>query len=141
MKPSLSEISCTADGFRGWKRIATECVGQLFPKPGAKTHNHTNTTRDAVTPNQDFIISPHPRSQNLFIAGGGSFHGWKFLPNIGSYVVQMLTGKLPAEMAQKWAWDRSDEGGAYAPYQPSRDIKEIAGYSEMNAGSAAFTGT
>ncbi|RAL58929.1 hypothetical protein DID88_009220 [Monilinia fructigena] len=38
---------------------------------------------DGITPNQDFIISPHPRCQNLYIATGGSFHGWKFLPIIG----------------------------------------------------------
>jgi len=61
------------------------------------------TNRDAVTPNQDFIISPHPHSKNLYIAGGGSFYGWKFLANIGSYVVEMLEGKLDAEKAQKWA--------------------------------------
>lgn len=89
------------------------------------------TNRDAVTPNQDFIVSPHPNSRNLYIAGGGSFHRWKFLANVGSYVVEMLEGKLDAEKAQKWAWDRSDEGGACATYKPSRDLKDISGYTKI----------
>ncbi len=45
----------------------------------------------------------------------------------------MLEGKLDVEKAQKWAWDRSNEGGACATYKPSRDLKDIAGYAEMNA--------
>ena len=63
--------------------------------------------RDAVTPNQDFIISPHPESRNLYIAGGGSFHNWKFPANIGKYVTQMLTGELEHGLAKKWAWNRT----------------------------------
>jgi len=84
-----------------------------------------------VTPNQDFIISPHPKCSNLYIAAGGSFHGWKFLPVLGSYVVQMLEGKLDAEAAKRWAWDRVNEGGACSVYLPAWDLKDIPGYSDI----------
>lgn len=58
---------------------------------------------DLVTmPSQDFIISPAPAVQGLYIAAGGSFHGWKFLPNIGSYVVRMIEGTLPDPWAELW---------------------------------------
>jgi len=40
------------------------------------------------------------------VATGGSFHGWKFLPVIGDYVVQMLMGTLDRDLAEKWAWDK-----------------------------------
>jgi glycine/D-amino acid oxidase-like deaminating enzyme len=54
----------------------------------------------------DFIISPHTASQGLYIATCGNFHGWKFFPVIGKYVVQMLEGKLEQDLKDKWAWDR-----------------------------------
>ncbi|EXF81366.1 FAD dependent oxidoreductase [Colletotrichum fioriniae PJ7] len=39
---------------------------------------------EAVTPDEDFIISPHSASKNLYVATCGSFHGWKFLPILAS---------------------------------------------------------
>lgn len=87
--------------------------------------------RDAITPNQDWIISPHPKCKNLFIATAGSFHGWKFLPTLGSYVVDMLQGKLDQEAAIRWAWDRKDDGAACEKYIPTRDLKDIAGYATI----------
>ncbi|PGH15719.1 hypothetical protein AJ80_05427 [Polytolypa hystricis UAMH7299] len=85
---------------------------------------------DAVTPNQDWIIAPHPHCQKLYIASGGSFHSWKFMPTIGQYVVQMLLKELGPKETTRWAWDRDDAGGALPEYLPSRDLKEIPGYSK-----------
>ncbi|KAL3418709.1 FAD dependent oxidoreductase [Phlyctema vagabunda] len=86
---------------------------------------------DAVTPNQDFVISPRPKCENLYIATGGSFHGWKFPANIGKYVVEMLDGSLDPAVAQRWAWDLKDDGAACGLYLRSRDLSEIKGYEEM----------
>ncbi|KAK3988903.1 FAD dependent oxidoreductase [Cladorrhinum sp. PSN332] len=61
---------------------------------------------DGVTPTRDFIVSPHSGVHDLFIATGGSFHGFKFLPIIGKYVVQMLSDELDPALQKKWAWDR-----------------------------------
>ncbi len=81
--------------------------------------------RDGITPNQDFIISPHPRCENLYIATGGSFHGWKFLPIIGKYVVQMLDGTLDEDIAKRWAWDRDQKGSAHEKIVPKRELKDL----------------
>ncbi|KAI0204180.1 sarcosine oxidase [Astrocystis sublimbata] len=70
-----------------------------------KIHSH-RICWDCVTPSEDFIISSHSASTGLFIATCGSFHGWKFLPVIGKYVVQMLDGTLEPELKRKWAWDK-----------------------------------
>jgi sarcosine oxidase/L-pipecolate oxidase len=75
--------------------------------------------RDAITPNQDFIICPHPHCRNLFIATGGSFHAF------GKYVVQMLEGRLDPDMSLKWAWDRSDKGFAHEHLLPRREMRDI----------------
>jgi len=86
---------------------------------------------DAITPNQDFIIDKHPHCENLFVASGGSFHSWKFMPTLGKYVVQMLQGKLDGEKARRWAWNRPKDGGAIPEYLPRRDLKEIEGYNQI----------
>ncbi|KUJ07463.1 sarcosine oxidase [Mollisia scopiformis] len=86
---------------------------------------------DAVTPNQDFIIDRHPNCKNLYFAGAGSFHSWKFLPTLGKYVLDMLQGTLDAEKASRWAWDRPNQGSALPAYVPRRDLKEIPGYEDV----------
>ena len=84
-----------------------------------------------MTPNQDWIISPHPHCTGLYIGTGGSFHSWKFLPTIGKYVNAMIDGKLEDDKARRWAWDRGDEGAACVMYIPKRDLKDIEGYAEL----------
>ncbi|KAF4631685.1 hypothetical protein G7Y89_g6449 [Cudoniella acicularis] len=81
--------------------------------------------RDGITPNQDFIISSHPCSRNLYIATGGSFHGWKFLPIIGKYVVQMLDGQLEPELQKRWAWNREQTGSAHERLLPQRELRDL----------------
>jgi sarcosine oxidase/L-pipecolate oxidase len=80
--------------------------------------------RDAITPNQDFVITSHPRCDNLFIATTGSFHGWKFLPTIGSYVVDLLDGKLDPALVKRWAWDRENEGAAQCSRQVASEARD-----------------
>jgi len=81
---------------------------------------------DASTPTHDFLITPHPHCENLFVATGGSFHGWKFLPVIGDYVVEMMQGTLAPEYADRWAWDKKNGDGhsANPTYQIVGDLQE-----------------
>lgn len=87
----------------------------------------TILTRDASTPTHDFLITPHPHCQNLFIATGGSFHGWKFLPVIGEYVAAMMYGTLASDYANRWAWDknRDSQDSANPTYQVIGDLKDL----------------
>ena len=126
----MLETTFTETGFRAWNPRITECVGEIIVGCFSLNMNFDIRYRDGVTPNQDFIISPHPESRRLYIAGGGSFHGWKFLANIGKYVTQMLNGELEQGLAKKWAWNRSDEGAACATYAPTRDLNDIASCTE-----------
>ncbi|KAL2204253.1 FAD dependent oxidoreductase [Sarocladium strictum] len=54
------------------------------------------------TPTGDFIMDYHPDYRNLFIAGGGSGHGFKFLPVMGKYTTLALQNALEPALAQKW---------------------------------------
>ncbi|KAG0646702.1 oxidase [Hyphodiscus hymeniophilus] len=80
---------------------------------------------DGYTPNQDFIISSHPRCQNLYVATAGSFHGWKFLPILGQYVVKLLDGELDNDLVQRWAWDRPQVGSAHEKVKPKRELRDL----------------
>lgn len=62
---------------------------------------------DSMTSDGDFLITRHPNSRlsNLYIAAGGSFHGFKFLPIIGRYVVNVLDGVSNGrEKDARWGW-------------------------------------
>ncbi|TWU70893.1 hypothetical protein ED733_001588 [Metarhizium rileyi] len=80
---------------------------------------------DAFTTSSDFIISPHAASRGLYIATCGSFHGYKFFPVIGKYVVNMLENSLSPQLADKWAWDRERPDPSINPDWPSFEMKDL----------------
>jgi monomeric sarcosine oxidase len=47
--------------------------------------------------NGDFLIDRHPEHENVWIAGGGSGHGFKHGPAIGEYVVARILHDAPGE--------------------------------------------
>ena len=49
------------------------------------------------TSNGDFLIDRHPEFDNVWIAGGGSGHGFKHGPAIGEYVCARIVHNAPAE--------------------------------------------
>ncbi|RSM14868.1 hypothetical protein CEP52_001133 [Fusarium oligoseptatum] len=81
---------------------------------------------DAFTTSGDFIISPHSAAKGLYVATCGSFHGYKFFPVLGKYIVQMLEGELSPELAEKWAWDRERPDPALNPEWPRAEMKDLA---------------
>lgn len=92
--------------LRSALREMLPCHTQLHDRPFSKTRLCWYTD----TPTGDFIISYHPRSgKSLFVATGGSGHGFKFLPVLGDKIVDAVEGRTPAEFADKWAW--KDVGG------------------------------
>jgi len=61
------------------------------------------------TPTGDFLIDWHPGFAGLFLATGGSGHGFKFLPVLGECVIAILegdearTGQM-GELGKLWGW-------------------------------------
>ncbi|KAJ2897623.1 putative atp synthase subunit beta protein [Zalerion maritima] len=92
--------------------VKVSIIGQKRAKEAAYDPNGFRMCWDCATPSEEFIISPHTACKNLYIATAGSFHGFKFLPILGKYVVQMLEGTLGEEERKKWGWDKpGDVGG------------------------------
>lgn len=57
-------------------------------------------------PEGNFLIDYHPEYEGLFLATGGSGHGFKFLPVIGEKIVDAVEGRLDAELRELWKWPR-----------------------------------
>ncbi|KAK4986558.1 hypothetical protein LTR50_005242 [Elasticomyces elasticus] len=85
---------------------------------------------DARTPSQDQLMTkhPHPRLGNLYLAVGGSFHSYKFLPNIGKYMVNVLDGVSNGdERDQAWGWksEAFSGRGAHEKTEPKRELCDL----------------
>ncbi|KAK1635397.1 fructosyl amino acid oxidase [Colletotrichum phormii] len=62
---------------------------------------------DAKTPTEDWLLCRHPRPEleNLFLAVGGNFDTYKFLPIAGKYMCNILQGKSNGrEKDIAWGW-------------------------------------
>ena len=57
----------------------------------------------ADTPDEDFIIDGHPVIEHLFIAGGGSGHGFKFAPALGEIIADVVEDR-PNRWRREFAW-------------------------------------
>ncbi|RDA93923.1 hypothetical protein CP533_4547 [Ophiocordyceps camponoti-saundersi (nom. inval.)] len=57
-----------------------------------------------------FLVDWHPGWKGLFLATGGSGHGFKFLPVLGDKVVDCLMGRRD-ELCRKWKWRAGGEEG------------------------------
>jgi glycine/D-amino acid oxidase-like deaminating enzyme len=60
------------------------------------------------SPDGDFLIAPVPGPPGLFVAAGGSGHGFKFAPVLGPVVADVVEGK-PSVEAERFRW-RAGEG-------------------------------
>jgi len=66
---------------------------------------YTRICHYADTASGDWLIDYHPKYNNtLFVATGGSGHGFKFLPVIGDQIVKCILGRCPEEFKTKWCW-------------------------------------
>ncbi|KAJ5094756.1 hypothetical protein N7456_010617 [Penicillium angulare] len=82
---------------------------------------------DAITPEQHPLITrhPHPKLSNLYLAVGGSFHCWKFLPIIGRYVANAVCGVSNGpDRDSAWKWKEGEQGsGVHQSLIPDRELR------------------
>ena len=71
---------------------AREFVARRFPALAGAPLIAAEVCQYENTSNGDFIIDQHPDYDNLWIAGGGSGHGFKHGPAVGEYLSGLLTG-------------------------------------------------
>ncbi|KAH8431425.1 NAD(P)/FAD-dependent oxidoreductase [Aspergillus melleus] len=86
---------------------------------------------DSISSDQHprIIRHPDPNLANLYLAVGGSFHSYKFLPTIGTYVANVLNGTGNGlQKDEAWAWKQShaSERGVHESLVPKNELADFA---------------
>lgn len=89
-----------AEGNRACRSFLQKTIPWLSDRP----FGGTRICWYADTPSGNFLIDYHPRFTGLFLATGGSGHGFKFLPVLGDRIVATVEGQLERELAALWRW-------------------------------------
>ncbi|KAJ9620486.1 hypothetical protein H2203_007692 [Taxawa tesnikishii (nom. ined.)] len=88
------------EGLQACRHALAEMIPALKDRP----FTYSRICWYTDTPKGDWIVSYHPRYKGLFVATGGSGHGYKFLPVIGDEIVKCVVGETPEAFREKWAW-------------------------------------
>ncbi|KAJ3109006.1 hypothetical protein HK100_003366 [Physocladia obscura] len=88
----------------------------------------------------NFYIDAVPGAQNVFVATGGSGHGFKFVPKLGDVIADIVEGK-PTEFKDLFKWRTKpddvkfgDEMRATMSDRPSNlDIQELSTLTDLKA--------
>ncbi|GAM39637.1 hypothetical protein TCE0_034r11347 [Talaromyces pinophilus] len=96
----VHDLPIPVEGERACRQALREMLPSFAERPFARTR----ICWYSDTPTGDFLITYHPSHPNLFLATGGSGHGYKFFPVLGDQIVDALEGRLDAELQQLWKW-------------------------------------
>jgi monomeric sarcosine oxidase len=88
--PTSGERSVSPEGLN----FLRDYMGFRFPGMKDAPLIETRVCQYENTPDRHFIIDRHPRAENVWIAGGGSGHGFKHGPALGEMLAELaLEGK------------------------------------------------
>jgi len=111
--PAISTPLTALDGGVPGKAIAVAMVKELrqmlkvvYPELSQKPFNYTRMCWYTDTPDSDWIFDFHPDHPKLLFATGGSGHGFKFLPTLGSFALGRIEGTLDPESAHRFGWTK-----------------------------------
>ncbi|KAI9717267.1 MAG: hypothetical protein M1812_004794 [Candelaria pacifica] len=105
----VSLPSTQVDEPRQWipregEEACRRAVRDMVPSLGDRPFTSARVCWYTDTPEGNFIITYHPGYNGLFLAIGGSGHGFKFLPVIGEKILDAVEGNTPDEFRTEWAW-------------------------------------
>ncbi|CCG80778.1 Putative uncharacterized protein [Taphrina deformans PYCC 5710] len=84
-----------------------EGLRTYLPELADRPFSNTRVCWYTDTPLSDFIIDWYPQVDKLFVATGGSGHGYKFLPILGDLIVSVLDGTVNPELRKKWSFEEA----------------------------------
>jgi glycine/D-amino acid oxidase-like deaminating enzyme len=89
-------------------RRAHEYVARRFPAMSAQPVIETRVCQLENTSDEHFLIDRHPDFDNVWIAGGGSGHGFKHGPVVGEYIAKRALGQdADASYAEQFSLTRT----------------------------------
>lgn len=77
--------------------LAKQYIARRFPDLLNAPLVETRVCQYENTSSGDFLIDRHPEMQNVWLAGGGSGHGFKHGPAFGEYLAGLVTGSVETE--------------------------------------------
>jgi len=78
---------------------ARQALGARFPALADAPLLEARVCQYENSPDGHFILDRHPRWDDLWIAGGGSGHGFKMGPAVGEHVADLVLGRAAPEAA------------------------------------------
>jgi sarcosine oxidase len=78
-------------------RLARRYLRRRFPALAEMPVVETRVCQYESTPDGHFVIDRHPDLENVWLAGGGSGHGFKHGPRIGEYLMARIDGAALGE--------------------------------------------
>ncbi|MGH9458640.1 MAG: FAD-dependent oxidoreductase, partial [Thermoanaerobaculia bacterium] len=106
--PTRGSRVATAEGIARARRLLAERFPALADAPvvDARVCQYENT------PDGDLILDRHPGAKNVWIAGGGSGHGFKLAPAVGEMIARAVVDgeSLPEEFALERLADPTRRG-------------------------------
>jgi glycine/D-amino acid oxidase-like deaminating enzyme len=91
--PTTGERVVSSEGLRG----AREFVGRRFPALKDAPILESRVCQYENTPDHRFVLDRHPAAANVWLAGGGSGHGFKMAPAVGERVADLVLGSRPVD--------------------------------------------
>lgn len=117
------------------ERAMRQNLRRVLPELCDRPFSYTRLCWDADTADRHFLVTKYPGHKNLFLAAGGSAHGFKFMPVIGRYIADMLEGKLEPEAARKWRWRAGEKlhEKDLAHQDPEVELGSLTGWKGRNS--------
>ncbi len=91
--PDTQSRIASAEGAK-W---AKDYVARRFPALRDSQIVETRVCQYENSSNGDFLIDRHPEMRDVWLAGGGSGHGFKHGPALGEYLCKQILGEAPSE--------------------------------------------
>ena len=97
-------------------RIAKEFAAKRFPGLAGAPVSETRVCQYEFSPKGDFLLDRHPGTDNVWLAGGGSGHGFKMGPAVGAELGRlMLDGGSPLAKFSYTSFAAAREAAARSP--------------------------
>ncbi|MEO8432338.1 MAG: FAD-dependent oxidoreductase [Acidobacteriota bacterium] len=105
--PTDGERVVSAGGLQS----AREYIARRFPALARAPLVESRVCQYENSPDSHFVIDRHPGAENVWIAGGGSGHGFKHGPAVGEVVARAVSGEKAPDALFSLARPR-EKGGA-----------------------------
>lgn len=117
----IDPAMCTAAGLRAATERLSDAhvsavrkdLARMMPAVARARLHSTRVCLYCDTFDGDFMIDAVPKVAGLFVAAGGSGHGFKFAPILGGLIADVVLG-VPNRFAHRFRWREPASGSAAA---------------------------